>query len=97
MAKKEEEKKKIKRPTALKRDIRNGKHRLINKVFKSETRTTMRCFEDAIKTGDATQIQKAMNEVYSMMDKGVKRGVYKINKAARLKAQIYKKLSPQKA
>jgi len=87
MAKEKEEKKKVKRPTAQKRDIRNSKRRLLNKSFKSQVRTAMRSFEDALKAKDKDQIQQALNGVYSMMDKGVKRNIYKRNKAARIKAR----------
>lgn len=90
-----EEKKKTKRPTALKRDIRNEKHRLINKSFKSNVRTTMRSFEDALKTKDGKQIQEALSSIYSVMDLGVKRGIYKPNKAARIKSRNTLKASAQ--
>jgi len=90
-----EEKKKTKRPTAQKRDIRNSKRREINKSFKSRVRTAMRTFEDALKAKDKDQIQQALNSVYSMMDKGVKRGIYKRNKAARIKASTNQKMLAQ--
>ena len=89
---KEEAKKKTKRPTAEKRDIRNSKRRLLNKAFKSQVRTAMRSFEEALKAKDKDQIQTALNGVFSMMDKGVKRGIYKRNKAARIKAHSSQKV-----
>jgi small subunit ribosomal protein S20 len=92
MAKEKEEKKKIKRPTALKRDARAEKMRLINKSFKSNVRTTLRSFEDALKSADQSRIQEALNTVYSVMDRGVKRGIYKRNKASRLKSRASQKL-----
>lgn len=88
-----EEKKKEKRPTAQKRDLRNEKMRLINKSFKSNVRTTMRTFEEALKGQDKTGIQTALNEIYSVMDRGVKKGIYKPNKAARLKSRITQRVS----
>jgi len=90
-----EEKKKTKRPTALKRDIRNDKHRLINKSFKSGARTTMRSFDEVLQTKDKERIQHALNEIYSSADKGVKRGIYKVNKAARIKARAHQKVLSQ--
>ena len=92
-----EEKKKTKRPTALKRDIRNGKHRLINKSFKSNARSVMRSFEEVVQTQDKERMQVALKDVYSMADKGVKRDIYKPNKAARIKARAHQKLQPQAA
>lgn len=79
--------KKTKRPTALKRDIRNAKRRAINKSFKSSVRTAMRHFEDAVKAGEAARMKECLNQVYSLMDKGVKRGLFKRNKASRTKAR----------
>ena len=92
MAKEKEVKKKVKRPTALKRDIRAEKMRIINKSFKSNVRTTQRAFDEALKSKDQPRIQEALNTFYSVMDKGVKRGVYKTNKASRLKSRASQKI-----
>lgn len=84
----EDKKKKTKRPTAAKRDIRNGKRREINKAFKSRVRTAQRRFNDAVgSSSDASVIQELLNQVYSLMDKGVKRGTFKRNTADRTKAR----------
>jgi small subunit ribosomal protein S20 len=87
---KEETKKatKVKRPTPLKRDIQNEKRRLQNKSFKSGVRTAVRKFEEALPKGDQATIKQNLDEVYSMMDKGVKRGIFKLNKASRTKARL---------
>jgi small subunit ribosomal protein S20 len=90
-----EEKKKTKRPTALKRDIRNDKHRLINKSFKSNARTMVRNFEEALQTQDKERQHEALKQIYSVADKGVKRGIYKPNKAARIKARAHQKIFAQ--
>jgi small subunit ribosomal protein S20 len=93
MAKEKEEKKeKVKRPTALKRDMRAEKMRLINKSFKSNFRTTQRAFDEALQSKDKKQIENALNNVYSAADKGVKKGIYKPNRAARLKSRAFQKL-----
>lgn len=88
MAKEEVKAKKVKRPTPLKRDIQNEKRRLRNKAFKSSVRTTVRQFEETLAKGDPAVIKQSLDEVYSMMDKGVKRGVFKLNKASRTKARL---------
>lgn len=89
MAKAEEKKKqKVKQPSAIKRDIQHEKRRLRNKSFKSSVRTTIRNFEEALAKGDQAAIKGSLNEVYSAMDKGVKKGVYTINKASRTKARL---------
>lgn len=79
--------KKTKRPTAIKRDIQNEKRRLINKSFKSKVRSAVRVFEDALSTKNNEKVTEALKEVYSVMDRGVKRGVFKLNKASRTKAR----------
>lgn len=88
-----EEKKKTKRPTAQKRDLRNNKLRMINKSFKSSTRTIVRAFEEALKTQDKERIQNALNGVFSVMDKGIKQGIYKPNKADRIKSRAAQKIA----
>lgn len=76
-----------KRPTAEKRVLQNEKQRLVNKAFKSKARTAMRNFENTLKKNDSEAVQKALNEIYSLMDKGIKRGIYKHNTASRTKAR----------
>jgi small subunit ribosomal protein S20 len=88
MAKEETAKAKIKRPTAKKRDLQNSKKRMQNKAFKSQVRTAIRTFEGALPGKDTTKISAALKDIYSLMDKGVKRGVYKLNKASRTKSRL---------
>jgi len=88
MAKEGETKKKAKRPTAQKRDIQNEKKRLANRIFKSQVRTAIRNFEDAVAKKDEGQIKDTLSTVYGLMDKGVKRGIYKLNKASRTKSRL---------
>lgn len=88
----DEKKEKTKRPTAVKRDIRNEKRRMINKSFKSNVRTTVNQFHEAVKSGEKEGVEIKLNTLYSVLDKGVKRGVFKRNKAARLKARAMKKV-----
>lgn len=88
MAKEAAKKTKARRPTPLKRDMQNEKRRLLNKAFKSSVRTAVRRFDEALPKGDASLIQQHLDAVYSMMDRGVKRGIYKINKASRTKSRL---------
>lgn len=88
MAKEKEEVKKVKRPTALKRDIQNEKRRLRNKAVKSQIRTAVRNFEESLPKGESEAIKEKLNMVYSLMDKGVKKGVVTINKASRTKSRL---------
>ena len=85
---KEAKDKKVKRPTALKRDMQNEKRRLQNKAFKASVRTAIRKFETTLENGDKTATNEALSNVYSHMDKGVKNGAFKLNKANRTKARL---------
>ena len=89
MAKQEEKKeKKVKRPTALKRDLQNSKRRLINKVYKSRVRTLIRAFQETIEKGDQAATTEKLNEVYSILDKCAKKGIFKLNKVSRTKSRL---------
>ena len=79
---------KERRPSAQKRDLQSEKRRLRNRSFKSQVRTAVRDFEASVSKGDAKDIQVQLNAVYSLMDKGVKQGVYKHNKANRDKSRL---------
>jgi small subunit ribosomal protein S20 len=85
---KESSKKKVKRPTAKKRDIQAEKRRVKNKAFRSQVLSVVRSLESAIKSNEAEAMKLKLAEVYSLMDKGVKTGIYKINKASRVKERF---------
>lgn len=86
MADKEE--KKVKRPTAQKRDLQNEKRRLRNKTYKSHVRTAIRALTDCIEKGDAAEISVKLNKTYSVLDKCVQKGIFKRNKASRTKSRL---------
>lgn len=80
--------KKVKRPTALKRDLQNKKRRLNNKIYKSKVRTAVRAFQESLAKGDAAVSDAKLNEVYSILDKCAKKGVFKLNKVSRTKSRL---------
>lgn len=88
MAKTSETAKKTKRPTAQKRDIQNKKKRLNNKMRLSRMRTAIRAFEKAVAEGESQKTVECLKDVYSLVDKGVKTGLIKKNKANRTKARM---------
>ncbi|MBN9377274.1 MAG: 30S ribosomal protein S20 [Chlamydiales bacterium 38-26] len=88
MAQAKKEKKKEKRPSALKRDLQSEKRRLINRNHKSQVRTAIRALEENLSKKDVELNKKHLGEIYSLMDKGVKKGVYQVNKANRTKARL---------
>ena len=89
MAKQEEKvEKKVKRPTALKRDLQSKKRRMNNKIYKSRVRTAIRSFQDSVDKGEHTAATQKLNEVYSILDKCAKVGVFKLNKVSRTKSRL---------
>ena len=94
MAKEESKEKKAKtrQPTAKKIDIQNEKRRMRSRSFKASVRTAIRQFEAGLAEKDSAAIKERLSFVYSMMDKGVKRSVFKQNKANRTKARLTARL-----
>ncbi|SCA58763.1 30S ribosomal protein S20 [Chlamydiales bacterium SCGC AB-751-O23] len=88
MAAEKDEKKKTKVPTAIKRNLRNEKQRLVNKSFKTRIRGAIKLLEQVSLKGDEATIKTSLNDVYSLLDKGVKRNILKANTAGRLKSRL---------
>ena len=85
---------KVKKPSALKRDLQNEKSRLRNRSYRASVLTSIRALETSISQKDSAEILKGkLNDLYSMMDKGVKRGVFKPQKAARTKSRLSARLA----
>ncbi|MBM3198169.1 MAG: 30S ribosomal protein S20 [Chlamydiae bacterium] len=89
MATETEKKAKVKKPTALKRDLQNERNRLRNKSFRSRVSTAIRDFVGS----DKSQAQEKLSLVYSLVDKGLKKGIFKQNKADRIKSRMTKRLT----
>ena len=73
----------------------NERNRLTNRFYKSSIRTSIRVFFKDLENykvskspEDKEKLQKALNLVYSLMDKGTKKNVLHKNRAARKKAQL---------
>ncbi|MGH2612197.1 MAG: 30S ribosomal protein S20 [Rhabdochlamydiaceae bacterium] len=91
--KKEVEKKKSgKISSAKKRDKQGAKRRVNNRGFKATVRTAIRSYEESLAGNDKAAMKKGLDQVYSLMDKGVKTGRYKNNKAARTKSRLSSRL-----
>ena len=91
MAEEKKEKSKVKKPTALKRDEQSAQRNLRNRSFKSKVTTAMRSLEETLSKKDAASVKVQLSAVYSLMDKGVKKGIYKMNKASRVKSRLHAK------
>ena len=88
----EEKKAKKRIPSAKKRDKQNSKRRLENRSFKAEVGTAVRSYEASLKASDKAAAKEKLSAVYSLVDKGVKTGRFKINKAARTKSRLTARL-----
>jgi small subunit ribosomal protein S20 len=81
--------KKTRQPSALKRDLQSQKKRARNRAHKSKVQTAIRSLKEGVTKKDSKEsLQEKLNQVYSLMDKGVKKGVFKANKASRTKARL---------
>jgi small subunit ribosomal protein S20 len=83
-----EEKKKKKKPTALKRIIQSEKRKQINAQHKSKIKTAIKNFSISLEKKESKDILlKKLNLIYSLIDKAVKKKIYKKNKANRFKSK----------
>ncbi|PRY17237.1 30S ribosomal protein S20 [Kineococcus rhizosphaerae] len=73
-----------------KRILTNEKARLRNKAVKSELRTAVRGFKEALASGDAAKAQAALQLASKKLDKAVSKGVIHKNQAANRKSAIAK-------
>jgi small subunit ribosomal protein S20 len=74
--------------SAAKRAKQSERARLDNQSFKAGVRTAIRSFEETLSKGDKSNAKEKLKAVYSLMDKGVKTGRFKQNKAARTKSRL---------
>ncbi|MES2122513.1 MAG: 30S ribosomal protein S20, partial [Chlamydiota bacterium] len=84
----DEKSKKQRRPSALKRDLQGEERNLRNRSFKSKVGTAIRSLNESVSQKDKPAAKEKLNTVFSLMDKGVKKGVFKLNKAGRVKARL---------
>ncbi len=88
MADDKKKKSKTKVPTAVKRELQNEKRKLNNKAFRSKVSTAIKAL-----IAPGAEVAPKLSCVYSLMDKGVKKGVFTQNKANRFKSRITKRLA----
>jgi len=85
---------KQKRPSALKRDLQNEKRRLRNRSYRAKVSTAVRSFEKSLSEKEAPEsVKSKLDLIFSLMDKGVKVGVYKLQKASRTKSRLQARLA----
>ncbi len=76
--------------SAKKRQNQNERRRVANKAFRSTVSTAVKALKGASAEKDAVKEKAMLSSVFSLMDKGVKKGIYKQNKAARVKSRLVK-------
>jgi len=81
--------------SAQKRIGINNRNRLQNKYYKTSTRTLIKLFFETLelyktsqKLEDKEKVQKILNSIYSILDKGTKKKIFHKNTAARKKAKL---------
>ena len=76
----------------IKRNKQNEKAHQRNKAVKSELRTHVRKFREAVETGNVEAATSALQVASRKLDKAVSKGVIHKNQAANRKSAIAKKL-----
>jgi small subunit ribosomal protein S20 len=77
----------------IKRNKQNEKAHQRNKAVKSELRTHVRKFREALATGNVEEATDALRVATRKLDKAVSKGVIHKNQAANRKSAIAKKLA----
>ena len=77
----------------IKRNKQNEKAHQRNKAVKSELRTHVRKFREAVEAGNVEAATSALQVASRKLDKAVSKGVIHKNQAANRKSAIAKKLS----
>ena len=77
----------------IKRNRTNELHRLRNKAVKSELKTAIRRYREAVAGGDADKAQELLRVATRKLDKAVSKGVIHKNQAANRKSAIAKGLA----
>ena len=77
----------------IKRNKQNEKAHQRNKAVKSELRTHVRKFREAVETGNVEAAASALQVASRKLDKAVSKGVIHKNQAANRKSAIAKKLA----
>ena len=82
--------------SAIKRTKIIEKKTLRNNMIKSEYRTAIKKFENAVEAGNAEEAQKLYSEATKKIDMACSKGVIVKNTAARKKSTMSKKLNSMK-
>lgn len=74
--------------SGLKRRRQNEVRRLRNRAVRTRVRNAMRDLRAAITGGDAAKVKELLPRTVSVIDNGVRKGVFQRNTAARAKSRL---------
>ena len=72
----------------IKRNLQNEKARLRNKSVRSELRTLVRQFREAVASGDQAAVESSLRKASRGLDKAASKGVIHKNQAANKKSAM---------
>jgi small subunit ribosomal protein S20 len=76
------------------KDLRQTKRRTVyNNRLRNRIKRATRRFEDLLKAGKLDEAQKALEQVYKVLDKAAKKNVIKEGNASRRKSRLASKLN----
>ena len=91
----DQEKKKVKIPSAQKRDKQSKERQIHNSGFKSKVKSAIRSFEETLSSSQPKNVvMEKLKTIYSLIDKGVKTNRFAQNKASRTKSRLAQKVAP---
>ncbi len=79
--------------SVLKQQRKNERRRIINKANKSRLRTAIKKLREAIAEKNVEFAQKFSREVFSLIDRAVKKGTIHENTGSRYKSRLQKQLN----
>ncbi len=79
--------------SALKAHRQNLRRNSRNRSNRSELRTTLKNFSRQVQSSDADKAAQSTAELYSLIDKGVRKAALSKNAAARQKSRLTKRLN----
>jgi small subunit ribosomal protein S20 len=82
--------------SAKKRVRQNAKKRVVNRARKSEIKTQLKDFDEAVKAGDKKIAEEQYKKLVKKVDKLAVTSTMHKNKAARIKSRMAKRLARQK-
>lgn len=81
--------------SAIKRNKQNEKKRIANRVYRGSARTFITTARKALVSGTPEEVQAAVVQAVSALDKAAEKGIIHKNNAARRKSRLMKSMNAQ--